>query len=990
MAFSMAMDKGNMWINHLYKKLKERASCACPGMTDDEFARKFMVPSLINYLSGPAGSTAPDVDWSVDSATCYDGISLRNLFAKDMFGMDSNEGEARWEEHILPTSCTWATYMTDGCKVNMTHKTGAPALDVMVAAKQCGAMSDNIFNTYVSITIGGFAEEVFKPCAATGEATCGEDLKCVNLGTEEVFGIVPFEDLGAQPSDFDQDFYKAALDLGVYEATTDPSPGCYPFSSMVADFRSGFQSWFPSSKVAADSSFSFCVPDVSIFEPSSLENMFELMYGCSATSKSKPFYNLLNDKTFNTTQGGVKSYWSTACTGMGVWDGSLYSGNVFASDRMDGSFFGDPVVAPPINTAEKILPLFTWDCLWTMAMRLTDKLGGAFRVTGFREVFQLFASRIGTVAECRADVRTKGFTVMRQHIMDSYALYTPKWLIEAFTNQHVDRAYTITTTWENAWNGKQVTLVSPWSKLIAVVQNVIDDVPENKLDLTDITSCSAKNYANDGCSMSYTGLKEVFDTASALNIIMAMKQCPAFDSGLPPPQGGFAVQNDAVLSLSPLKACSINSDCGSGSTCQDLTSGVNDVDFPDLFGEMVKGTGTCHSSAGQNRFVRDMILYLTGSATGSDTKFAFCVPQLNLPDTSVFETLFKQTDTGVKVAKLVSFTGLIPGIGDKPSVNIVFPPSSSARYILRKGTSRLLSWVSLNTPTGTKVTIYIVKQSDMTSTRVADKIENKNMYTYDVPDDLGTVNYLIKICLVEYGGSPCFESGIFTVAEANPDAQPAVEATQVLAADMEQLGEGTPERALFLVTAKGLIAKVLKIESFRVEPYNVVGLNRRDMGAVEVQFRLLPDDTGRDNTSPADLQTTLNSPEIQSTLAAVAAEDLQMNSGATGGGLSAPTANEMNNTMAEGKALLASNGVALIVGLAVGGVCLLLCAAGVGVFVYMQRQKHAVPAINAAPTADKWEAPPIDVTPESTEPGSTQVTGGAEDQNVGVETPGEA
>ncbi|KAJ1480944.1 hypothetical protein T484DRAFT_1809068 [Baffinella frigidus] len=44
MAFSMAMDKGNMWINHLYKKLKERASCACPGMTDDEFARTRMVP----------------------------------------------------------------------------------------------------------------------------------------------------------------------------------------------------------------------------------------------------------------------------------------------------------------------------------------------------------------------------------------------------------------------------------------------------------------------------------------------------------------------------------------------------------------------------------------------------------------------------------------------------------------------------------------------------------------------------------------------------------------------------------------------------------------------------------------------------------------------------------------------------------------------------------------------------------------------------------
>ena len=32
MAVSMAMDKGNMWINHLYTKLKERAACACPGL----------------------------------------------------------------------------------------------------------------------------------------------------------------------------------------------------------------------------------------------------------------------------------------------------------------------------------------------------------------------------------------------------------------------------------------------------------------------------------------------------------------------------------------------------------------------------------------------------------------------------------------------------------------------------------------------------------------------------------------------------------------------------------------------------------------------------------------------------------------------------------------------------------------------------------------------------------------------------------------------
>mmetsp|Transcript_13341 Transcript_13341/g.30965 ORF Transcript_13341/g.30965 Transcript_13341/m.30965 type:complete len:934 (-) Transcript_13341:429-3230(-) len=900
MAFSMAMDKGNMWINHLYKKLKERASCACPGMTDDEFARKFMVPSLINYLSGPAGSTAPDVDWSVDSATCYDGISLRNLFAKDMFGMDSNEGEARWEEHILPTSCTWATYMTDGCKVNMTHKTGAPALDVMVAAKQCGAMSDNIFNTYVSVTVGGFAEEVFKPCTATGDAACAADLKCLNLGTDKIFGIVPFKDLGSKPSDFDADFYKGALDLGMYEANSDPSPGCYPFSAMVADFRSGFQSWFPSSKVAADSTYNFCVPDVTTFEPTGLENMLELMYECTATLTEKPFYRLLADNSFNETQEGVKSYWSTECTGTVAWDGALYSGDVFATDRLDGSFFGSPVVAPPINTGEKILPLFTWDCLWTGAMRLTDKVGGALRLTGFRQVFQLFVNRISSVADCRAEVRTAGFTVMRQHIMDSYALYTPKWLIEAFTNQHVDRAYTITTTWENAWNGKQVTLVSPWSKLIAVVQNVIDDVPENKLDLTDITSCSAKNYANDGCSMSYTGLKEVFDTASALNIIMAMKQCPAYERGLPLPQAGFALQNDGVLALSPLKSCTSDGDCGSGATCLDITDAfISDTGggFPDAFREIVKGTDSCHSSANQNKFIRDMVLFLTGSTEGSETQFAFCVPKLNIPDFSVFETLFDATDSGVKIAKLGSFSGLIPGVGDKPSVNIVFPPSSSARYILRMGTSRVLSWVSLNTPIGTKVNILLIKQSDQSSTVIEAKVTNTGMFTYVVPTNLGTVNYMVKICLVEYGGSPCFESGVFTVAAANPNAQPPVEATQVMAADIDQLGVGTPERALFLTTAKTSIAKVLKTESFRVEPYDVLGTSRRDMGAVEVKFRLLPDDTGRDTRNPSDLQITLNSPENQAKLAAVAAEDLQMNSGATGGGLSAPTADQMNKTM---------------------------------------------------------------------------------------------
>jgi len=28
----MAMDKGDMFMNHFYKKLKERAECACPGL----------------------------------------------------------------------------------------------------------------------------------------------------------------------------------------------------------------------------------------------------------------------------------------------------------------------------------------------------------------------------------------------------------------------------------------------------------------------------------------------------------------------------------------------------------------------------------------------------------------------------------------------------------------------------------------------------------------------------------------------------------------------------------------------------------------------------------------------------------------------------------------------------------------------------------------------------------------------------------------------
>jgi hypothetical protein len=165
-----------------------------------------------------------------------------------------------------------------------------------------------------------------------------------------------------------------------------------------------------------------------------------------------------------------------------------------------------------------------------------------------------------------------------------------------------------------------------------------------------------------------------------------MAQCFSSALTVPFPTAGMGLSGNAAMTAWPIKSCTKNSDCATGTECGNgLGLSAELIKLDDPYDLLVYGTdhgsaaASCGSTKGtNNKGVAKVIEYFTGK-TQDPTSFAFCMPKFTQPN---LEEMFKQAGTYedqplYQLTGLASYAGVLPGITDQPNVVVSFPPADS-------------------------------------------------------------------------------------------------------------------------------------------------------------------------------------------------------------------------------------------------------------------------------------------------------------------------
>merc|ERR1712216_673323 len=390
-----------------------------------------------------------------------------------------------------------------------------------------------------------------------------------------------------------------------------------------------------------------------------------------------------------------------------------------------------------------------------------------------------------------------------------------------------------------------------------------------------------------GCLLQMDASKLGFANSKSA-IVMGMKQCFSTSLSVPFPSMGMGLTGNAAMSAWPLKMCTQNSDCATGQVCnEDLTEAI--IDIADPLDELLQDTtSSCRSTKGQNnKGVARMMEYFTGGAKVSETKFAICIPKFSAPDLDNLidskaidpdrdaevcdlnsNDLWELGSDGngnpnkckLKVNGLASYTGVLPGMTDQPSVVFAFPPAESEAYTWPQKTERRVERVSFNLEG--KVSLKLMRNGEAKVT--LEDLDNDMNEAYEMGADVDIApGYYYELCA---SNGLCFQSGKFSVIAEVKDRPKPKKATQVFAGSADIL-EDPEAKGVFMAATKTNLATVLRVASHRIEIKDISAATRRSKG-IKVEYLIHPDDTGKDNTSVEDLEERANSDAVRSAVVA--------------------------------------------------------------------------------------------------------------------------
>lgn len=247
---SLAVDGLSSFADHIWKKIKDRIKCKCPqqGMSDDEFARKYMANGIFNMLAG---------DETVSQSGPYANVAEECPTSNDItdWGFLSNGLKID-----LPSTCQSNDYASKGCAIKIPSSTGRARVDTIVAIKNC----PNSNFPFVTVALeGGGMNDMLKPCAS--DATCSAaGLKCIDMSKARLFGGRLWDALAPEEPDvtpidvLNEHFFMLLERLNFYDVEQDgASSACYNVGTFFQAARTFVLSWIFGSSDAASGTSSF-------------------------------------------------------------------------------------------------------------------------------------------------------------------------------------------------------------------------------------------------------------------------------------------------------------------------------------------------------------------------------------------------------------------------------------------------------------------------------------------------------------------------------------------------------------------------------------------------------------------------------------------------------------------------------------------------------------------------------------------------------------
>ena len=675
------------------------------------------------------------------------------------------------------------------------------------------------------------------------------------------------------PSNLDDDVFDVLIELGLYDST-DTSPGCLPYSQIIANARSFAQTYFPESTVSEDSSYNFCLPPADIFEEDSsdaVEKFIDSTWGIHVHDDCVDFY-------------------STDCLSVPItaWDGAMSSfSSVFDAARLDGSaFLEGPLIPSPasIDADMPAMPMFGSTCHGSAYIQVGNKLAGGISAPGMKKILDFAIGQVMEMQTCRAPLHNLQYIFSRADFMKQFALHTPMSWLSIWTMPPAGREFNVfADTMVNAWNGVRLGMSSLVTKVLGREAGM-DDV-DIKMDMTSITSCTALDYVKQGCLVQ-VDVRQLLDMTLDTTLMVGVKQCFSGTSSVPFPTIGVAMKGTSIRALWPFQTCEQTSDCPTDYQCTADVSEFFTHDFPDLYDELIFGGGdraaSCASTKDvDNKMVAQLLTYFTEAETQSASHFAVCLPQ------SDFDAIPDAVQTGELPSgkTVISFpamaphlyTASLPGVNDNRACVIVFPPPDLEVYVWPQATPRLVQWASFSLDLTKKLTLRLMKgASEIPGALLRDaasgrrQLENNIDNTGHVEVSLASSTELgpgFQLVLCNEGTDTmdinnCWKSGVFSI-------QPAIEG-QEAAAEHEMLMPGpsilpgSQVYTVFMAGVKTLTAGLLGVSSHRVEAYDLmqVTVDGATVG-VKIYLRILADDTGRDVRTVSELDQKLRDANSQ-------------------------------------------------------------------------------------------------------------------------------
>jgi len=598
--------------NWYVSRLKSTISCECPGISDAEFKKHFLIPSidfLLNELQGRDG------DYTADCSSNAI-LDFMSEFHNDNF------------KFKLPSSCSLASWVS-GQPCRASFDVPSLEMNLNVAIDHC---PDSWF-PFVSFTCDGAAcDSFFKPCNSdddcTGGSVCQQLMRKENETSDVSIPLVSSV----------EDLFNGLTELLLYD-DGDTSPGCYSAQTVFNRLFQHFRSFYDSVALTSVLSPKFClfdVEEINIDDMQAVADIFtdELQSDCIESNGTTHCYE---DPEYHSVICTTSSeeYCTYTLSSLHTWDGILPGGESASSTLRKNGEGVTPEFDPVIALHSDATVWFHHSCDGHIQMLPDHPFFAIFATHPLGANIDEIMSIVKSIQSCRATIR--GGSLTTEAFMDRFIPFAQYFL------------YQFTAPVPDINLGPDM---SDW--------NFLFNVTSNKIVMP--SDCTYDHWlANGICQVAFSGFSSLFD--SELILRAQVKKCPEVNGNVPVlPEFYLECAGAGCSFLNPPKACTVSSECPSGSVClvNKINKAVDNTTDLDFFGWAFNGTDRCATQPRERakKDIRAFMRHLNGQSDDGLSTNNYCFINIDRMDDDEFFDDWKDGEVEINTnqIRLVSLT----------------------------------------------------------------------------------------------------------------------------------------------------------------------------------------------------------------------------------------------------------------------------------------------------------------------------------------------